>query len=131
VTKKLLTFVGYHENRVQFSWVSAAEGPKFAKVVAKVTEDIKKLGPLHRFKKENFKNGLFKQIQEIATKLFAENKIDYFVGYKQNSFDDSQVPFLITDPAEIPKLVFTDKSVFNLTNYLKPDHTKRKRVGLV
>jgi F420-non-reducing hydrogenase iron-sulfur subunit len=54
VTKKLLNFVGYHENRVQFSWVSAAEGPKFAKVVAKVTEDIKKLGPLHRYKKENF-----------------------------------------------------------------------------
>ena len=54
VTKKLLNFIGYHENRVQFSWVSAAEGQKFAQVVAKVTEDIKKLGPLHRFKKENF-----------------------------------------------------------------------------
>jgi hypothetical protein len=38
---------------------------------------------------------------------------------------------LITDPAEIPNLVFTEKSVFNLANYLKPDHTKRKRVGLV
>jgi ferredoxin len=27
--------------------------------------------------------------------------------------------------------VFTDKSVFNLVNYLKSDHTRRKRVGLV
>jgi formate dehydrogenase (coenzyme F420) beta subunit len=72
-----------------------------------------------------------KQIQEIASRLFAENKIDYFVGYKQNSYDDTQVPFLISDPAEVPKLVFTDRSVFNLSNYLKPDHTKRKRVGLV
>ena len=72
-----------------------------------------------------------KQIQEIASTLFAEDKIDYFVGYRQNTFDDSQVPFLITDKAEIPKLVFTDKSVFNLANYLKPDHTKRKRVGMV
>ncbi len=72
-----------------------------------------------------------KQIQEIASKLFTEDKIDYFVGYRQNSFDDTQVPFLITDPAEIPKLVFTSNSVFNLANYLKPDHTKRKRVGLV
>lgn len=53
VTKKLLSFIGYHENRVQFSWVSAAEGAKFAQVVAKVTKDIKELGPLHRFKKEN------------------------------------------------------------------------------
>ena len=72
-----------------------------------------------------------KQIQEIASKLFTDNKIDYFVGYKQNSFDENQVPLLITDPAEIPKLVFTDRSVFNLSNYLKPEHTKRKRVGLV
>jgi len=53
VTKELLKFVGYHENRVQFSWVSAAEGPKFAKVVDKVTEDIKKLGPLHKYRKED------------------------------------------------------------------------------
>ena len=72
-----------------------------------------------------------RQIQEIASRLFAENKIDYFVGYKQNGFNDNQVPFLITDPQDIPKLVFNDKSVFNLTNYLKADHTHRKRVGLV
>jgi formate dehydrogenase (coenzyme F420) beta subunit len=72
-----------------------------------------------------------KQIQEIASRLFAENKIDYFVGYKQNGFDENQVPFLITDTQDIPKLIFNDKSVFNLTNYLKADHTHRKRVGLV
>lgn len=52
VTRQLLHFVGYHENRVQFSWVSAAEGAKFAEVVNKVTEDIRKLGPLHLYKKE-------------------------------------------------------------------------------
>jgi F420-non-reducing hydrogenase iron-sulfur subunit len=37
---------------VQFSWVSAAEGAKFAEVVNKVTGDIRKLGPLHLYKKE-------------------------------------------------------------------------------
>jgi formate dehydrogenase (coenzyme F420) beta subunit len=72
-----------------------------------------------------------KQIQEIATRLFAESKIDYFVGYRLNGFDDNQVPVVITDAQEAPKLVFNDKSVFNLSNYLKPDHTGRKRVGLV
>ena len=46
--------VGYHENRIRYSWVSAAEGAKFAQVVRKVTEDIQKLGPLHLYKKENF-----------------------------------------------------------------------------
>jgi ferredoxin len=72
-----------------------------------------------------------KQIQDIAAKLFAEGKIDVFVGYRVNGFDDNQVPVLISDPQDIHKLVFTDKSVFNLVNYLKTDHTRRKRVGLV
>lgn len=72
-----------------------------------------------------------KQIQEIAAKLFSEDKIDIFVGYRKNSFDDNQVPELITDPKDISKLVFTSKSVFNLTNYLKNEHTKNKRIGLV
>lgn len=72
-----------------------------------------------------------KQIQDIAAKLFAEEKIDVFVGYRMNGFDDNQVPVLITQAADVSKLVFTDKSVFNLVNYLKTDHTRRKRVGLV
>lgn len=54
VTRELLKMVGYHEHRVQYSWVSAAEGAKFAQVVKKVTEDVRKLGPLHLYKKENF-----------------------------------------------------------------------------
>jgi formate dehydrogenase subunit beta len=72
-----------------------------------------------------------KQIQDIATKLFAEGKIDVFVGYRVNGFDDNQVPVLVTGAEDVSKLVFTDKSVFNLVNYLKTDHTRRKRVGLV
>ena len=72
-----------------------------------------------------------KQIREIAAKLFADGKIDVFVGYRINGFDDNQVPVVITDPEEVSALVFTEKSVFNLSNYLKADHTRNKRVGLV
>jgi len=43
--RKLLDFVGLEEGRVHFSWVSAAEGEKFAGVVRKVTEAVKALGP--------------------------------------------------------------------------------------
>ncbi|HNW72318.1 MAG: 4Fe-4S dicluster domain-containing protein [Bacteroidales bacterium] len=71
------------------------------------------------------------QIREIASKLFAEGKIDVFVGYRMTGFDENQVPALIRDPNEVSKLVFTDKSVFNLTNYLKQDHTRNKRIGMV
>ena len=33
-----------------------------------------------------------KQIQEIASRLFAEEKIDVFVGYRTTGFDENQVP---------------------------------------
>ncbi|MEI8004795.1 MAG: hypothetical protein WCI48_01205 [Bacteroidota bacterium] len=71
------------------------------------------------------------QIRDIAAKLFAEGKIDVFVGYRMSGFDDNQVPVVITDPKETSVLVFTEKSVFNLTNYLKADHTRNKKVGVV
>ena len=43
--RKLLDFVGLEEGRVHFSWVSAAEGEKFAGVVRTVTDAVKALGP--------------------------------------------------------------------------------------
>lgn len=45
VLKRLLSISGIHPDRVQFTWVSASEGAKFAEVVATVTEKISALGP--------------------------------------------------------------------------------------
>jgi len=45
VLKPLLEFIGIEPNRVQFSWISAGEGERFATVVTKITEDVRKLGP--------------------------------------------------------------------------------------
>ncbi len=52
VLKPLLEFIGIEPDRVQFSWISAGEGERFAKVVTKVTEDIRKLGPSTRLVKK-------------------------------------------------------------------------------
>ncbi len=49
--KRFLEYLGFEEGRVQFSWVSAAEGGRFSQVVDEVTQDIKKLGPPRRFVK--------------------------------------------------------------------------------
>lgn len=49
--KSFIEFLGIEEGRLQFSWVSAAEGEKFSNVVKEVTERIKKLGPAKRFVK--------------------------------------------------------------------------------
>ena len=43
--KSLLEHIGIQEGRVQFSWVSASEGIRFAKVIDEVTKKIKTLGP--------------------------------------------------------------------------------------
>ena len=53
VLKNLLEYAGIDPLRVRMTWVSAAEGNKFAEVVTEVTEDIKKLGPMQQFRREN------------------------------------------------------------------------------
>ncbi|MBN2587651.1 MAG: hydrogenase iron-sulfur subunit [Candidatus Fermentibacteraceae bacterium] len=52
ILKPLLEFVGIEPDRVQFSWISAGEGERFATVVTKVVEDVRKLGPSKRIVKK-------------------------------------------------------------------------------
>jgi F420-non-reducing hydrogenase iron-sulfur subunit len=51
VFRNLLEFAGVDVERVQFSWVSAAEGAKWADVVNKTVEKIRQLGPYENYKK--------------------------------------------------------------------------------
>jgi len=44
---KMLEQFGVEKERVRLEWVSAAEGEKFARVVAELTEDVRRLGPLN------------------------------------------------------------------------------------
>ena len=46
---ELASFMGVDVNRMRFSWVSAAEGAKWAEVVNTFTEEIKNMGPYTRF----------------------------------------------------------------------------------
>lgn len=45
VFKPLLEFMGVDSRRVQFSWVSAAEGAKWADLVNNVVKNVRELGP--------------------------------------------------------------------------------------
>ncbi len=51
--RNLLLFTGIDPGRVQFSWVSAAEGKKWVDVVDKVIEDVRALGPFTRYQAIN------------------------------------------------------------------------------
>jgi coenzyme F420-reducing hydrogenase delta subunit len=43
--RALLQYVGIEPERVQFTWVSASEGGRFAAIIEKVVEQVRKLGP--------------------------------------------------------------------------------------
>ena len=52
ILKDIVEFMGIPPGRLNFSWVSAAEGEKFSKVVKTVVEKVKKLGPIKKFVKK-------------------------------------------------------------------------------
>jgi coenzyme F420-reducing hydrogenase delta subunit len=49
VFRALLDFTGISPERVKYSWISAAEGSKFADLINSVTEDIRNLGPFDQY----------------------------------------------------------------------------------
>lgn len=51
ILSRLLEYAGIDPRRVQFSWVSASEGDKFARVVSEVVAGVKALGPNEMFQR--------------------------------------------------------------------------------
>ena len=47
--REMMAFLGIDTRRFRMSWVSAAEGAKWAAVVTKVTEEARALGPFQSF----------------------------------------------------------------------------------
>jgi len=45
ITKKLVHLIGLEPGRVRLEWISAAEGPRWAKVLDEFTDQIRALGP--------------------------------------------------------------------------------------
>jgi ferredoxin len=72
-----------------------------------------------------------KEIQDIASRLFAEDKIDVFIGYQKSGVKSALIPCLVNKPDDVKSLVFTGQATFNLSNYLKTEHIRNKRVGFV
>jgi len=48
--QKLIEFIGVEPERFQMSWISAAEGAKYAEVVTNFTNVIRPLGPQKKLK---------------------------------------------------------------------------------
>ncbi len=52
--REFLEYIGIEQGRVNFSWVSASEGAKFAEVITTVVDKVKELGPAERMVKEYY-----------------------------------------------------------------------------
>ena len=50
--KELLEYSGIEPGRIHFSWISSAEGVKFAQVANEVIDEVRKLGPAKYFIKK-------------------------------------------------------------------------------
>jgi len=50
--KNMLEYHGIEPDRIHFSWISSAEGVKFAQVANDVIQETKKLGPAKYFIKQ-------------------------------------------------------------------------------
>lgn len=64
VFRNLLDFAGIDIDRIQFSWVSAAEGAKWADVVNTTVEKIRELGPYENYKQIGLANLFDQMIKE-------------------------------------------------------------------
>jgi len=49
---RLLDYIGLEKGRVFFSWVSAAEGENFGRLITHVVDEVKKLGPAEKLVKK-------------------------------------------------------------------------------
>ena len=50
IFRDLMDFMGIDQERITFSWVSAAEGARWAELVNQVTDKTRKLGPYSEYK---------------------------------------------------------------------------------
>ncbi len=50
--KRFLSYIGLEGDRTIFTWVSASEGERFAKVIKGVTERVTALGPANKLVKK-------------------------------------------------------------------------------
>ncbi len=51
IFRALLDFLGIPKERIKFSWISAAEGKKFAELITEFTRELKQLGPFEQYGK--------------------------------------------------------------------------------
>jgi coenzyme F420-reducing hydrogenase delta subunit/ferredoxin len=151
VLRALLDFIGIDLKRIHFSWVSAAEGRKWAEVVEQATEAAREAGPMQRFEKPDEAPAIElpplarkerpvlkpKQLKTLldhmhkeAAELLTSEQTGMVIGYRASSLEGMSVPTMITDPEEADQLEWGYGCRSNLAAYLPPAVQKAGKVAV-
>ncbi len=139
VLRSLLDFIGIDLRRIHFSWVSAAEGRKWARIVEQSTEAVREAGPMQRFGRPDESptvelprlparkrpalephqfEALLGYMRKEAADLLSSERVNMFIGYVPGSLDGLSVPIMLTQPEEAERLDWGSGCLSNLSAYL-------------
>ncbi len=152
VFRSLMDFIGIDLNRLHFAWVSAAEGHKWARVVAEVTEKVQAAGPLPAYSDGDDSPGvelpaaegggprgyradeieaLQANLRRAAADLLSGGRVGAVLGYGAGTLPGATVPTTVTTGAGCEALVWGDACRNNLSAWLTKALAAHERVGLV
>ncbi len=155
VFEALMKFLGLDERRLQFAWVSASEGVKWAKVVNDATDAIREAGPLENWGMPDSKDlAAFRELfpepepeprtkptaeeseqitvhlRETASNLLRVGEARVVLGFAEGSLPGQMVPTFVTVPDATDALVWNERCANNLSVYL-PDAVKQRGEGKI
>ncbi|MCS7254300.1 MAG: hydrogenase iron-sulfur subunit [Armatimonadota bacterium] len=154
--RELMQFIGLQMERLQFSWVSASEGAKWAQLVTQITSEVASLGPmtakwgevhpdgakqielpklsverkLSPITKSSYEH-MTGELRSLAKKLLGNGDVGVIIGYSMGRLGNI-IPTFITSQDETELLMLNERCVHNLSVYLTNQLvTKFGRVGIV
>jgi ferredoxin len=155
VFEALMDFLGLDQRRLQFAWVSASEGVKWAKIVNDATDAVREAGPLENWGMPDSTDlAAFRELfpepeseprtkptaeeceqitahlRETASNLLREGEARVVLGFTEGSLPDQMVPTFVTDPDATDALVWNERCANNLSVYL-PEAVKQAGEGKI
>ena len=125
--RDLLDVLGFDLRRIQFTWISAAEGRKFQETITALTAAARELGPYRELYAGDGRQGPGdgvassagglctgqEELRRAARRVLAEGKVKVVIGYGERG------PVFVTRPEDVERLVWNGGCTGNLTAYLK------------
>lgn len=156
VFHQLMQFIGLQMERLQFAWVSASEGAKWAQLIAQLTSEVSSVGPMPVKWGEAHPNGakqielpkvsglqkpkpiqstsyerMTDELRSLARDLLSRGNVGVIIGYSKGRLGNI-IPTFVTSPDEADSLIMNEHCVHNLSVYLTNALvTKFGRIGIV